>query len=322
MKSPIALRVSSLGFLCFIMASLFINHAEAAIPHSRTILSRLARNNGRGVYVVEQELRFSGADGIVLKEKWLVQNAESMRLVVTSTSPGEYRFDALYRDKHRSSSSPLALIPNQPTGEPSKKIRVQALPHDFFEPYLYFRTTAKYLEYFVRAKILPPSALRDRPQIGNINTYKPIEERGVRLGKTAGTVAWVFGEPTPVDASIDYPGAWVEQDTFLLRKVRLPSQAEMVLSEHTTGKGGIHLPHEQSISWTSSELTPSTNSVSTQQPKADGAMAVTIKVLSVKQYPDRSLAPQFLASSITPQELQAAKLPDVNIVREFYTRFR
>lgn len=319
MKRLIVLRATAL-FL--IMVGLLINHAEAAIPHSRTILSRLARNNGRGVYVVEQELRFSGAEGIVLKEKWLVQNAESMRLIVTGTSPGEYRFDVLYRDRHRSSSSPLALVANESASEPSKKIRVQPVPRDFFEPYLYFRTTAKYLEYFVKAKILPPSALRDRPRIGNINTYKPVEEKGVRLGKTAGIVAWVFGEPTPVGSNVDYPGAWIEQDAFLLRKVRLPSQAEMILSEHTAGKGGIHLPHEQSISWTKNGLSASTNSVSTQQPGADAAMAVTIKVLSVKQYPDKSLESQFLASSITPQELQAAKLPDANIVREFYTRFR
>ncbi len=293
--------------------------AEAAIPHSRTIISRLAKNSGRGVYVVDQEVRFSGTEGVVLKERWLVQNAEVMRLTVQGEKPGDFRFDALYKDNRRTSTAPAAIFAPASTSpnpelaakvEPGKDPKTTALPADFFEPYLFFRTSAKYLEHFVKAKILPPSAARERPRIGNIATYKPTPEVGVRLGRAAGAVAWVFGEPTPVDAKNAFPGAWIEQDSFLLRKIRHMSQSEMTLGEHAPSGGGLRLARERSIVWRSND------------PNVTEPRAVTIKVTSVKNYPDKSLAAQFLPTSITTGELRAARLPDAPIVREFYTRFR
>lgn len=293
--------------------------ADAAIPHSRTIVSRLAKNSGKGVYVIDQEVRFSGTEGVVLKERWLVQNAEAMRLTVQGEKPGDFRFDALYKDNRRTSTAPAAIFAPSSTSpnpelaakvEPGKDPKTTGMPSDFFEPYLFFRTSSKFLEYFVKAKILPPSAARERPRIGNIATYKPAPEVGVRLGRVAGTVAWVFGEPTPVDAKTAFPGAWIEQDSFLLRKIRHMSQSEMTLGEHAPGGGGLRLARERSIIWRSND------------PNVTEPRAVTIKVTSVKNYPDKSLAAQLLPTSITASELRAARLPEAPIVREFYTRFR
>lgn len=312
-KSQITLMVAIL-FLMPVLPG-----ADAAIPNSRTIVSRLAKNSGRGVYLVEQDVRFSGPEGIILKERWLLQNAEVMRLIVQSEKPGEFRYDALYRDNRRISTAPTAIFlpantsPNPELAakvEPGKDPKTTAMPVDFFEPYLYFRTTAKYLEHFVKQKILPPSAARERPRISNIATYKPAPEIGVRLGRTGGSVAWVFGEPTPVDAKNAFPGAWIEQDSFLLKKIRHLSQAEMTLSEHSPAGGGLRLARERSIVWRSGDA-------NITEPRV-----VTIKVTSVKNYPDKTLAPQFLPSSISAAELRSARLPDAAIVREFYTRFR
>lgn len=286
--------------------------AQASIPNSRTIVSRLAKNSGRGVYVIDQEVRFSGPEGLVLRERWLVQNAEAMRLTVQGEKAGEFRYDALYKDGRRTSSTPALLFSSDPTKtEPGKDPRTLNVSGDFFEPYLYFRSSAKFLEYFVRAKILPPSSLsKDRARIANINTYKPTPEVAVRLGRTAGTVAWVFGEPTPVDGKTAYPGAWIEQDAFLLRKLRLPSQAEMSLADHAAAGGGLKLARERTIVWRS-------NDPSVIEPRA-----ATIKVISVKNLPEKSLAPQFLPTSISASELKSARLPDAAVAREFYSRFR
>lgn len=274
-------------------------HADAAIPHSKTIVSRLARNSGRGVYVVEQEVRFAGPEGLVLKERWLVQNGDTMRLIVQGPKGGEFRWDALYNGGRRTASV-----------EAGKDARTTNISGDFFEPYLYQRYSAKYFDAFVRNKILPPSAARERPRIANISTYKPAPETAVRFGRSGGVVAWVFGEPTPVDNASQFPGAWIEQDTFLLRKLRLLSQAEMTLSNHMNAGGGLKLARERSIVWKSTD------------PNVAEARSATIKVTSVKNLPDKSLAPQFLPTSISAGELKSAHLPDAAIVREFYSRFR
>ena len=194
--------------------------------------------------------------------------------------------------------------------EPGKEAKTINTTSEFFEPYLFHRSSAKFLDAFIRNKILPASAGRDRPHITNINTYKPTSEQAVRLGRTGGVVAWVFGEPTPIDNATPFPGAWIEQDSFLLRKLRLLSQAEMVLSNHANSGGGLKLARERSIIWKS-------NNSAVTEPRS-----VTIRVTSVKNLPDKSLAPQFLTSSISANEIKSARLPDAPVVREFYSRFR
>lgn len=300
------------SLLVFMTMVVFTETSFASIPSSRTIVMRLAKNSGRGVYVVDQEVRFSGPEGLVLREKWLVQNAESMRLSVQGEKSGEFRYDALYKNGRRTSTAPALLFSADPLKtEPGKDARTTNVGADFFEPYLYFRSSAKFLEFFVKSKILPPSAAaKDRPRITNINNYKPVPEVGVRLGRTAGTVAWVFGEPTPVDGKTAFPGAWIEQDAFILRKLRLISQAEMTLSEHAAAGGGLRLARERTIVWRSND------------PSLTEARAATIKVLSVKHLPEKSLATQFLPTSISAAELKSARLPDAAVTREFYSRFR
>lgn len=312
------MKLKTAVFFVSIFTSVLSLTAEAAIPHSKTIVSRLARNSGRGVYVVEQEVRFAGPEGLVLKERWLVQNADSMRLIVQGAKqdakPSDFRWDAVYREGRRTATAPAAPIP--PTAapgalsEPGKEPRTTNVSGEFFEPYLYYRSSAKYFELFVKNKILPPSAARERARIANINTYKPAPEQAVRLGRTGGVVAWVFGEPTPVDNATAFPGAWIEQDTFLLKKLRLLSQSEMVLSNHTNSGGGLKLARERSIVWKSND------------PAVTEPRSATIRVISVKNLPDKSLAPQFSTSSISAGELKSARLPDAPIVREFYSRFR
>lgn len=301
------------GFKILFFVLVLSGVAHAAIPHSKTIVSRLAKNSGRGVYVVEQEVRFAGSEGIVLKERWLVQNSDNMRLIVQGLKQdaknADFRWDAVYREGRRTATAPAAAALGMNT-EPGKETKTTNVASEFFEPYLFHRSSAKYFDSFVRNKILPTSASREKPRIPNIITYKPQSEQAVRLGRTGGVIAWVFGEPTPVDNATAFPGAWIEQDTFLLKKLRLLSQSEMTLTNHLNSGGGLKLARERTIVWKSSDT-------AITEPRS-----VTIRVTSVKNLPDKSLAPQFLTSSISSGELKSARLPDAPIVREFYSRFR
>lgn len=306
------------GFKTLFFILILSGVAHAAIPHSKTIVSRLAKNSGRGVYVVEQEVRFAGPEGIVLKERWLVQNSENMRLIVQGpkqdAKAADFRWDAVYREGRRTATAPAAPVPATAAPgtmtEPGKETKTTNVTGEFFEPYLFHRSSAKFFDSFVRNKILPASAAREKPRIANIGTYKPQPEQAVRLGRTGGVVAWVFGEPTPVDNATAFPGAWIEQDTFLLKKLRLLSQSEMTLTNHLNSGGGLKLARERTIVWKS-------NDTAITEPRS-----VTIRVTSVKNLPDKSLAPQFSTSSISQGELKSARLPDAPIVREFYSRFR
>lgn len=297
MKNMIAQIFSSL-----LLASLLLTGAtaNAAIPSSKTIVSRMAKNNGRGVYVIEQEIQFlNAAEGSnLIKERWIIQNAEVMRLIATGSG---IRWDALYRDGRR-----LASVNDAASAE-TKAFNIS---HEFLEPFLYIRSSAKFFDYFIKNKILPPSAAKPTARIANIGTYKPVSEAAVRLGREGGAIAWVFGEPTPVGSAIQYPGAWIEQDAFLLRKIRLPQQTEMTMSAHAPAGSGFKLPRERTITWR-----PSDKSI-------DAVWSATVKVLSAKSFAEGSLAPQLQGGSITPAEAKMAHLPNDPVVKDFYARFR
>ena len=57
------LAVTAISAIVLVFSTAWTSMADAAIPHSRTIISRLAKNSGRGVYVIdlfglsEQEVR-------------------------------------------------------------------------------------------------------------------------------------------------------------------------------------------------------------------------------------------------------------------------
>ncbi len=281
--------------------------ASAALPSSKTIVSRMAKQNGRGVYVIEQEVQFlNAAEGNnLVKERWIIQNAEVMRLIVSKPGSNgkssDIRWDALYRDGRR-----LASLIDTATAEPKSSL----ISPEFLEPFLYIRSSTKFFDYFIKNKILPPTAAKATARIANISTYKPTPEPAVRLGREAGAIAWAFGEPTPVGSTQQNPGAWIEQDAFLLRKIRLPQQTEMLMSGHAPAGAGFKLPRERTITWRAADQA------------VDRTLSASIKVISVKNFPEGSLAPQLQPGSITAAEAKVAHLPDDPVVKEFYARFR
>jgi hypothetical protein len=286
------------GHLCAIATVLFTAHffasnALAYIPHSQTIINRIVKSHGKGSYVVEQDVQFrTSTEPLILHERWLIENGENMRVTVTAPSSVKtadpIRYDAIYRGNRRTVTDP---------GSGAKTI---ATSPEFIESFFHDRSARGLTNSMIQARILPPSFLRDRPKMQKIEQIKYAPEPDLRLGRDAGVVAWIFGQPSPQQGPLS-PEAWIAQDLFSILKLRFSSEAEVTADRYTAYAGALKLPRERTVAW-------------------DGNSA-TIRITSV-----RTVTPGQLGRQLEPDSLNTlaknSRLPDLAQVREFYSRFR
>jgi hypothetical protein len=96
--------------MSFLMSVLVCSHSFAAIPTASTIFNRYTHNNGRTGYIVEQEVQFqTEPDAPVLREKWIIENANTMYLVVSGEQVGSAHMEVLYKE---AASSPQPQAQN------------------------------------------------------------------------------------------------------------------------------------------------------------------------------------------------------------------
>lgn len=267
--------------------------AFAYIPSSQTIVGRLVRTHGKGIYVIDQDVVFqTTTEPITIRERWIVKNGEDLRLTASTAkgSSAQVRYDAFYKNGKRTAPD---FQGNFRTGPVSREF-IEIFPHT--------RTSRGFLNALVDAKIVPASFLKDRPRPSQVSQIKYTPDPLVRLGRTAGAITWIFGEPTPASSSNPKPAVWIEQDAFLLRRVRFPSAAEVISKKHGEFSGSLSFPRERIVTWDNSSALIRT---------------VSVKPMSAAQA-DKFLSP----SSLTKADAQAAQFPDQIQVKEFYSRFR
>lgn len=269
--------------------------AEAYIPSAQTISNRVARGHGRGAYAVEQEVHFrTAAEPIVLRERWTVINGETMRLSVSSlkssadSTSGGVSFEAVYRAGKRA----LADSSGQP--------KTTNMSLEFTEPFIHARSGKGFLSLLVRSRIVAPSILQEPPRITKVELARPQPDPHIWLGRTAGVVTWVFGEPTPPQAPKTNPAAWIEQDAFVLRRLRFPTDAEFSADQYSNFAGSIRLPRERTLNW--------------------GDNSVFIRITAVRAIKEDQAAK--LVDSRSLASAKSPRLPDIAQIREFYSRFR
>lgn len=260
-----------------------------ALPPARMILERTAENAGSGSYAIEQEVQIpNGLEPLILRENWVVENGSSMK--VTVTGPREFpnlRFQILYaggqrwtlRDGKRESSG---------------------IPSDFAEKFFHWRTLEVASQHLTSLRLIPHNLLQRKAPPRRVDDYKYEPEEGVRLSRTSGVIAWAFGLPSASSSADKSPGLWVEQDQFLIRKVRLPSQAEITADNYTGYARGLQLPKVRNIQW--------------------GTHNITIRVLSVAGRGASALSTGALDTQWKMQGLEGQ--PAREAIEEFYKRFR
>ena len=266
--------------------------SQAYMLPTKIILQKTAENAGAGVYSIEQEVQFqNGTEVLSLRENWLIENDRTMRVTVVGTKDlqSQIRMQFLYSNGQRYEFNG--------SSRQSKR-----WPEDFFERFLNFRSAESFANVLVNLKLIPASAMSKKiPKNGT--EFKNEAEPFVRYSRVGGIVAYAFGEPTAPGKENADPGVWIEQDQFVVRKVRLPSQAEMTADNYTQFAKGLNYPRARTIHW--------------------GAHSANIRLISASAKAGNSAA-LFQPNSldITTRTEGLNNLPAKDAILEFYSRFR
>ena len=235
----------------FALLFFFQSLALASIPNSRMILQRVVENSGTGAYVIEQEVMFtSGSDSLTLKETWSVVDGDTMRVTVVGTKElkDQIQMQFFYNGNNRWELSAGKKI--------SRPISKEIIDRVLFQ---------KHLEslgaFLIHNQIIPEGSLAKKMAAKKSSDYTYEPEKFVRLSRFGGVVNYAFGTPTPPGATTKNSGLWVEQDQFLIRKLILPSQVELVAEAYSNYAKGLVFPKQRTISFGSEVVQIKTLSV-------------------------------------------------------------
>ncbi|MBO9665426.1 MAG: hypothetical protein J7501_01260 [Bdellovibrio sp.] len=267
--------------------------ASAFILPTRTILQKTSDNAGSGIYAIEQEVQFAnGEDTVHLRETWLIDSDRTMRLTVTGTKElqNNFRLQFLYTGGQRWTT----------VGGNRKS---EKAPEDFLEKYLNFRSAEMFANSLTHMKIIPNGAFAKKAPGRKGEDFKNEPEAWVRYSRAGGVPNYAFGTPTPEDEKSNNPGIWIEQDQFVVRKLRLPSQVEMTADNYNQFAKGLYYPRSRTVRW--------------------GNNTVTIRLISASARPATAVSlfqPTSLDVNMKVDGLE--KLPAKEAIIEFYSRFR
>jgi hypothetical protein len=280
--------------LCVILFAAISAHAY--IPPYWMIMSRTADNHGKSSYLINQDIVFShGDEALVVNERWTILNENSMRVEVTGKQQlrDKIRITYIYHNNKR-------YFLDETGARKSEKI-----PADFFEPYFHFRLSKNIKPLLVSQNIAPAVSLKSEPHRYSAKNPTPTLEPYVRLARSGGVVTYAIGNPTPVSSETASPGLWIEQDQFVIRKIRLPSALEVVAQNYTSYSQGLWLPQVRHVSWGNQT-----------------AQVQLVGVNSISQGPKLKSSLEPSALTDTKEPVQPSQWPEDTIIREFYTRMR
>lgn len=267
--------------------------ASAYILPTRTILQKTAENSGAGIYAIEQEVQFSnGEENLSVKETWLIDSDRTMRLTVSGGKDLQNNFKLQY-----------VYNGNQKWSLNSNARSSEAVSVDFLEKFLNFRSPDNLANTLAQLKIIPNYAYQKKPVVKANGDYKHDPESWVRFSRTGGVVNYALGIPTPLEQELNQPGIWIEQDQFIIRKLRLPSQVEMSANDYNQFAKGLFYPRSRTIRW--------------------GNNTVTIRLISAAVRPQTAVGlfqPSSLDSNLKWDGIK--DIPAKDVITEFYTRFR
>ncbi len=197
------------------------------------------------IYAIEQEVQFSnGEDTLSVKETWLIDSDRNMRLTVTGGKDlrGNFKLQFLYTGAQK-----LSLT--------NGSRKAEKIPEEFLEKFLNFRNAEIFANTLAHFKIIPAHGYQKKPLARSGNEFKYEPENWVRYSRTGGVVNYALGIATPVDQESNYPGLWIEQDQFVVRKLRLPSQVEMSANNYNQFAKGLSYPRARTIRWGNNTVT-------------------------------------------------------------------
>lgn len=275
----------------FLTVLLSSSLSSAYIPPGRVLLSKLSENNGAGSYQIDQDVHFTiDGERFSVRETWYVENENALRVDVQGLKAlkGQIKLSFVYKNGTRFSSS-------QFSGN-------QKWSADFFERFFHVRQFENWTQYLTQNKMAGPSLLTKKPFVKD---QKYVRENFLRLSRCSGVVCYAFGQPTPTESEELTPGLWIEQDQFLIRKFRLPSQAEIEANNYNDYAKNLHFPRQRTVRW--DNKTVEINLISIHNKLTATQISQLINTTTVENS-------QAVLAISTPAAQQ--------LIEEFYKRFR
>jgi len=252
----------------------------AYIPKLSTILSKMASNSGGNKAMIIKRTVTLKEENLSWMETWYISHADAMKVDVEGNFPDgkKWAFEVLYKNGKRT------------TGTTEGKPKTFPLSPEFFEPLLHVRSSKALTGKLTAMQILPTWAASRADADASGESY-------INLDRFKGGVVYILGSNETKNTQLP-PRLWVEQDSFVPRKVRLGSQVEVEFENvKDFEEGKIKQPETQNIFWKNATVLIQNTSVQmVEQNKVESALKL--------------------------QKGETEQLPDNVNIKEFYSRFR
>ncbi len=214
---------------------LFGASAMAYIPSADFILSKVTRNAGSGIYQVKQEVHFPTAQrNITVTETWWVQGNDVMFLKIEGPLFTQY---FLYKNNKK------FYFDN------NGKLLSMPIPRDFHADLFFERSSNNLRQTLINKKLIPAQTLKKRPSIKttkDLEAITKLDEPYLKLSRLGGKVSYVLGYAAKNE---NEPGVWIEQDRFVINKLKLPTGSEIVAESFAELSRNLTYPRSQKVIW-------------------------------------------------------------------------
>ena len=247
--------------------------SSAYIPPTRVIFQKLTENSGAGGYEIVKEVHFNNPEAFPLKETWKIENERMFKVTVEPLSAAKKgKMQILYVNGQK------AIISNQ-------KKEISKLPIEHAERLFHFRNVENLAAYFTNLQVLSGAS-------GNLDL--------ARLNRAQGVITYGLGKKTAENSNSLLPYLWIEQDRFVIRKVRFENGTEVLTEAFQTYPKGLYHPQEINLKW------------------ADKSARIKTISVTLKKWPADTFQIKTLEDS---QNFVSDQLVDATS-QEFYKRFR
>jgi hypothetical protein len=196
-----------------------------------TILNKTTAQAGYGIISIEQDVIFKdGSKEYVIREQWLIEGDKNLKLTAFGVGELKDLFKAHYLYNNKSKTQIVG-----------KNKFVNEISRDFFEKFLVIKSSDSYRSY-----------LKDL----NITSK-------VRLSRAGGSICFAIGDASTKQALS--PQIWIDQDFFRLKKIRLPSEAEIEFTDYNE-YGDLNYPLFKQVDWAGKTINIKVTKVSTKTP--------------------------------------------------------
>lgn len=222
--------ILALTFVCL--------NAQAYIPATRVILQKTTENSGSTSYKIEKEVRFSSSEIPTFRETWLIQSERAMKVTVVPVGiqPAP-KLTILYVSGQK-------YLLNESQKEVSR------IPSENAERLFHFQNTDNFIQYLNNLNILTGVT-------GNLDL--------ARLNRSQGVINYGIGRVTEAEEHRLSPYLWIEQDRFVVRKLRFDSETELTADQFQTHTRGLYHPNLITVTWGDQKARVNTLSVSRQK---------------------------------------------------------